>query len=104
MKSCADFEKTGDAPVDPDSPLAGNGDPAEEFQKRAFAGAVFAKDADHIALLDLERNVFQRPKVDLLEFFLTLRAQPCQRRTDCSLHCVAKTIAGVLLMADGIAL
>ena len=37
------------------------GDPAEDFEQRALAGAVAADDADHFALGHLERHVLQSP-------------------------------------------
>ena len=44
------------------------GDAGEDLQQRALPRAVAADDADHLATLDLEGDILQRPEVGV--FFL----------------------------------
>ena len=46
-------------------PVGRRGDPRQDLQHRALAGAVAPDDADGLAGLDLERDVLQRPEVSL---------------------------------------
>ena len=39
------------------------GDAAQDLEQRALAGAVAADDAEHLALLDLEADILQRPEL-----------------------------------------
>ena len=61
MKAGADFEEAADASVNFGVAFGGAGDAGEDFQQRAFAGAVAADEADDFALMDLEIDVFERP-------------------------------------------
>lgn len=62
MEAGADFQEAGDASVHGD--LAGGwfGDAAEDFEEGGFAGAIASDDADAVALLDLEIDVFKCPE------------------------------------------
>ena len=62
MKSSADLEQAGDAADDGDAPLARLGDARQDLQERGLAGAVAADDAEHLAALNLEAHVLQRPE------------------------------------------
>ena len=61
MKAGADFEQAADASVNFGVAFGGAGDAGEDFQQRAFAGAVAADEADDFALMDLEVDVLERP-------------------------------------------
>ena len=61
MKAGADFEEAADASVNFGVAFGGSGNAGEDFQQRAFAGAVAADEADDFALTDLEIDVFERP-------------------------------------------
>ena len=63
VEACADLKKGANTTVGTDSAGRGACDAAEELQQRTLAGTVLADDADHIALLDLEIDVAQRPDV-----------------------------------------
>ena len=58
MKTGADLEQARDASRYCDLPLARLGDARKDFEQRRLAGAVAADDADDIAALDLEIDVF----------------------------------------------
>ncbi len=55
MEARADLQQAADAADQFDAPFGGLGDLREDFEQRAFAGAVAADDADHFSLLDIER-------------------------------------------------
>ena len=77
----------------------------KNFEQRGFARAVAADDADDFALLDLKRNVLERPK--LLLFcgpFLLLRPQPLEGVVGRPFEDVAQAIPAAWLMADDVAL
>ena len=61
MEAGADFEERGDAASGPDGAGGGRSDAREELQERRLAGTIAADDADHIALLNLEVDVLERP-------------------------------------------
>lgn len=63
MEAGADLEEGGDSAPIGDMTSAGGGDMAEEFQKGALAGTILADDADDIALLYLEGDIFQCPDI-----------------------------------------
>ena len=62
MKASADLEQAGDAALDGDAPLARLGDARQDLQERRLAGAIAPDDAEHLAALDLEAHVLQRPE------------------------------------------
>jgi hypothetical protein len=45
------------------APLRRLGDPAQDFQERAFARAVAPDDAHHFAPFDLKGNILERPEI-----------------------------------------
>ena len=62
VEAGADLEQRADPPVDLGPSRAGLGDPRQDLEQRALAGAVAADDAEGLALLDLERHVAQGPE------------------------------------------
>ena len=62
VKTRADFQQRADPPVNVGVAGGRLGDARENFQQRAFARAVATDDAEHFAVLDLERYVFERPE------------------------------------------
>ena len=81
MEAGADLEQAPDAPADLDAPARRRGDAREHLQQRRLAGAVAADDPEHLALLDLERHVAERP--DLLRLRCAVLA-PCRRLPACA--------------------
>ena len=63
MEARTDLQETSDTAAGADSAHCGGGDLAKEFQKGGLAGAVLADDAHHIALLDLEVDIAERPDI-----------------------------------------
>ena len=57
-----------------DAALGRLGDAREDLQQRRFARAVAADDADHLAVLDLEADVLERP--ELLDLSPATMARP----------------------------
>jgi len=59
-----DISKIADRGAAAQAGLAGGGlgDAAEQFQQRAFAGAVATDEADHFAALDFKRDILHSPK------------------------------------------
>src|SRR2546421_3485953 len=62
MKTGPDFEKSADSAVDIDSARGRLGDSVQNFQERAFAGAIAADDSERFATFHVERNILERPK------------------------------------------
>ena len=62
MKTGTHFEKAAYAPEDIDIPRSRSGYPGQDLKERAFAGAIFADDADHFTTADVERNFVQGPE------------------------------------------
>ena len=48
------------------------GDARENFQERAFAGAVPPDDADHLAVFDVKRHVLESPD-DIVRLVMAFR-------------------------------
>ena len=63
VETGADFEKAADAAVKLGVSFGGAGDARQDFQQRAFAGAVAADQAHHFAFFYVEGDVLQRPDV-----------------------------------------
>src|SRR5207248_9217083 len=63
MEAGPHFQQAADATVQRDASFAGRRDSAENLQQRRLARAVAADDPDHVAGLDLKRNVLQRPEL-----------------------------------------
>ena len=61
VKTGADFEQCADAAIDVGVSGGGLGDPREDLEERALAGAVAPDDPDYFALLDFEIQIFQSP-------------------------------------------
>ena len=61
VEASADLEQAGDAPLHLDPSARRGGDAAQDLEQRALAGAVAPDHAEHLALLDFERHVAQRP-------------------------------------------
>src|SRR6185437_2134326 len=55
------FKQASDATIQIDFAVGWLCDSAEDFQQRALARAVAADDPDHLALLDVKRNILKRP-------------------------------------------
>ena len=63
METGTDLQQARDTAAGADSAHSRSGDLTEEFQQGGLAGAVLADDADHVALLDLEVDIAERPDV-----------------------------------------
>ena len=64
VKAGADLEQAGDAAADQRrGPRVGSVMRLEDLQQRALAGAVAADDAEHLAALDLEADILERPEL-----------------------------------------
>jgi hypothetical protein len=63
MEAGADLEQARHPAPDRDPSLGRLGDPRQDLEQRRLAGAVVADDADHLAALDLEVDVAQRPEL-----------------------------------------
>ena len=63
VETGADFEKAADAAVKLGVSFGGAGDAGQDFQQRAFAGAVAADQAHHFAFFYVKVDVLQRPDV-----------------------------------------
>ena len=63
VKAGADLEQARNPALDCDAPLGRLGDAREDLQQCALAGAVAADDADHLAALDLEAHILERPEL-----------------------------------------
>ena len=61
VKAGAHLQQAADAPPHLHQPLGGGGDLREDLEEGALAGAVAPDDAQHLALLDLEADVFEGP-------------------------------------------
>ena len=61
VKAGADLEQRAHAAVHLGAALGRLGDARQDLQQRALARAVAADDAQHLALVQLERHVAQRP-------------------------------------------
>jgi hypothetical protein len=70
VEAGADLEQRADPPAQLGAALRRLGDPREQLQERALAGAVRADQAEHLALLHLERDVAERPDVAVLGLLL----------------------------------
>ncbi len=66
MEAGADLQQRPNAAADLRAPLRRLRDPREDLEERRLAGAVAADDPHNLALLDLERNVLERPDMALL--------------------------------------
>ncbi len=62
VESGSDLEQAPDATSDPHLARAGLGDPAQDLEQGALARPVAPDDADRLARLDVEVDVFQRPE------------------------------------------
>ena len=62
METGAHFQQARHPAGDFHAALGRFGNPAEDFQEGAFAGAIATNDAQDFALLHLEGNVLERPK------------------------------------------
>lgn len=58
MKTGANLQQAGHPPLYPDRTGSRFGNPAEDFQECGFTGTITADNADPVALLDLEGDVF----------------------------------------------
>src|SRR5262245_40520424 len=93
MKAGSDLQDTGHTTADLDPPLGWLGNPTENFQERALAGAVAANDTDNLAFIDPETNVFQCPELLLTVETSAWIANPSERSSQTVDYCVAEGIA-----------
>ena len=63
VKAGADLEQARDPTLNGNPPFARLGNAREDFEQRALAGAVAADDAEHLAALDLEADIPERPEL-----------------------------------------
>src|SRR5262249_50625415 len=73
MESGSDLEQAADASPDHRATLRRRRDPRQDLQQRRLAGAVPTDDAEHLALVELERHVLERP--DVLALTRVLRSE-----------------------------
>src|SRR5437868_3279803 len=64
VKAGPDFEKARHTPVEHDSSLGRLGDPAENLQQCALAGAIVAYDAENLAPLNLKAHIAEDSQPD----------------------------------------
>ena len=62
MEASAHLQQGSCAPVDLRPAARGLGDPRQDLQECALAGAVASDKTDHFALVDFERHVFEGPE------------------------------------------
>ena len=93
MKSGAHFEQRGDAALQAYLALGGFGDAGKNFEEGTFARSVAANDADDIAIVDIERNVVQRPEGSGRIFGVTLAERAGER--------IRKTVTQRAVLAVG---
>ncbi len=62
MKTRPDFEERADAAVNINTAGGWLSDSIENFQQRAFSGAVAPDDSEHFASLHIKGNILERPK------------------------------------------
>ena len=63
METGTDLQERSDTASSADSAHSRGGDLTEEFEQGGLAGAVLADDAYHVALLDFEVDIAERPDV-----------------------------------------
>src|SRR5262245_4580078 len=80
MKSGTDLEETTHSSAQPDLSTRRFGDATEDLEQGARTRAISPNDADHLALLDFEADVLERP--DLLNF-ITLHDLPAGDQVGC---------------------
>ena len=77
MEPGPNLQERSDPSLDADPSGRLDGDPREDLQQRALAGAIASDDPEHLALLDVEGDVFQGKNVvvsgqfAVFSFFLT---------------------------------
>ena len=103
VEAGADLEQRREAPPDVGVALGRVGDPREDLEQRALAGAVPADDAEHLAVLEVERDVAKRPDRLLLRRRAEELAEARPRRRDEVLHGLAQRVRS-LEVADPVAL
>ena len=94
MEAGADLEQRGDPTVEDDAPGGGFGDAGKDFEQGGFARAIAADDAEHLASLDLERHILERP-----EFFYGVALDDLPPA--CHIDCLADIVPAVA--DDGVA-
>ena len=62
MEAGAHLQQRAHPPVDLGFALGRLGDPGQDLQQRALAGPVAADHAQHLAIMNIEIDVLQRPE------------------------------------------
>ena len=62
VKSSADLKQAGHPPANGDAPFAWFGDARQDLEQRRFARTVASDHPDHVALIDGEIDIAQRPE------------------------------------------
>src|SRR5712664_1342074 len=63
MKAGADFDERAKPPVDNEGSRGRNGDPGQDLEQGALPRAVRADQPEHLAALEREGDVAERPKL-----------------------------------------
>src|SRR5437773_2209014 len=95
MKAGANLQQRADAAMYHGASCGGLGDAREEFEQRAFAGSVAADNAHGLAVLDLERDVLERPDIACCRLSPTRSAQPAYRRSERPHHRFSEVAVGL---------
>ena len=101
VEAGAHLQQAGHPTAQADAAGGGLGNAAEQLEKGGLARAVAADDADHLAALDFQAEIPQRP--ELLGFaalLAGLRTQPSERCTHRLFEHVAQAVALGRLTAD----
>ena len=104
VEAGADLQKAGDTSPDPNPPLGGIGDAAQNLQERRLAGAIAPDDPDDFAAPDFEVQVPQRPEFLERGASFQRRAHPAERRSHRALDDVTQALSALALRADDVAL
>src|SRR6476659_3384639 len=97
MKTGTNFEQASYSAAEMDASTSRLRYPAEEFQQRAFPGAIRSDNPNHIGPRDRERHIVECPNF----FFLPiLWPEPTQWMTDGAFDRMAKAVLRSALVAN----
>ena len=99
MEAGSHLQQASDPTTDLSAAARRRRDPGEDLEQRRLARAVAADDAEHLALLHLERDVPERPDLLVVDSVVSPGEAPSGRGER-----VAKRPVGALQLADPVAL